>query len=152
MEKEADHIKSSALKYSWYMRGGVSYTDYLNMSNMEREAIAKIVDDNLETTKNTKLPFFWYPYRFIFLLFLFSLEDELRSSRTSLSLSSYFYGYLFLTSFLTLSLEEYTCRFEAMVVLFSTTIGKRHAMPVILCHLYPRQSPSLWHCLLPVAL
>lgn len=40
------------------MRGGVSYTDYLNMSNMEREAIAKIVDDNLETTKNTKLPFF----------------------------------------------------------------------------------------------
>ena len=100
------------------MRGGVTYTDYLNMSSMERQAIAKIVEDNLETTKQTKLPFFWYPYRFIFLLFLFSLEDELRSSRTSLSLSSYFYGYLFLTSFLTLSLEEYTCRFEAMVVLF----------------------------------
>lgn len=58
MEKEADFIKSSALKYSWYMRGGVTYTDILNMSGKEREVIAKIVEDNLETTKKTQLPFF----------------------------------------------------------------------------------------------
>lgn len=58
MEKEADFIKSSALKYSWYMRGGVTYTDILNMSSKEREVISKIIEDNLETTKKTQLPFF----------------------------------------------------------------------------------------------
>lgn len=40
------------------MRGGVSYTDYLNMSAKERETISKIVEDNLETTKKSNLPFF----------------------------------------------------------------------------------------------
>lgn len=43
---------------SWYMRGGASYEDILNMSISEREAITKIIEDNLETTKNSKLPFF----------------------------------------------------------------------------------------------
>lgn len=58
MEEEADYIKSSALRYSWYMRGGVSYTDILNMSSREREVISKIIEDNLETTKKSQLPFF----------------------------------------------------------------------------------------------
>lgn len=40
------------------MRGGATYEDVLNMSNAERELISKLVDDNLETTKKTQLPFF----------------------------------------------------------------------------------------------
>lgn len=43
---------------SWYMRGGVTYADILNMSEIEREAINKIIEDNLETTKKSQLPFF----------------------------------------------------------------------------------------------
>ena len=43
---------------SWYMRGGVSYEDILNMSYAEKESISKIIEENLETTKNSKLPFF----------------------------------------------------------------------------------------------
>ena len=43
---------------SWYMRGGASYEDILNMSNDERNAITAIIESNLETTKNTKMPFF----------------------------------------------------------------------------------------------
>lgn len=43
---------------SWYMRGGVSYVDILNMSMTERETINKIITDNLETTKTSKMPFF----------------------------------------------------------------------------------------------
>ena len=58
MEQETNTIKSGALKMSWYMRGGVSYEDVLNMSTTERQAITKLIEDNLETTKNTKLPFF----------------------------------------------------------------------------------------------
>lgn len=58
MEKEVNSIKNESLKLTWYMRGGVSYTEIMNMSHNERAMIGKIVEDNLETTKNTKLPFF----------------------------------------------------------------------------------------------
>ena len=43
---------------SWYMRGGASYEDILNMSEVERKEITKIIDENLETTKKSQLPFF----------------------------------------------------------------------------------------------
>jgi hypothetical protein len=58
MENEIKEIKNTALKFSWYMRGGVSYEDVLNMSDDERIMIGKIIDDNLETTKKSQLPFF----------------------------------------------------------------------------------------------
>ena len=58
MENEANEIKSSALKLSWYMRGGVSYEDILNMSTYERTQLNEIVKSNLETTKKSNLPFF----------------------------------------------------------------------------------------------
>lgn len=43
---------------AWYMRGGISYTDLLNMGNAERDYVNKLIEENLETTKTTKLPFF----------------------------------------------------------------------------------------------
>ena len=43
---------------AWYMRGGASYEDILNMSVTERKAINKLVEDHLETTKKTQMPFF----------------------------------------------------------------------------------------------
>jgi hypothetical protein len=58
MEKECTEIKKSALTLTWYMRGGVQYTDVLNMSHEERVMINKLVESNLETTKKTQLPFF----------------------------------------------------------------------------------------------
>ena len=58
MEHECNEIKSSTLKMAWYMRGAVTYTDILNMSINERKTINKIIDDNLETTKKSGLPFF----------------------------------------------------------------------------------------------
>lgn len=58
MEKECTEIKKSALTLTWYMRGGVQYTDVLNMSYEERVMINKLVESNLETTKKTQLPFF----------------------------------------------------------------------------------------------
>lgn len=56
--KEAQAIKSNALKMCWYMRGGVTYLDILNMSSDEINQINAIIEDNLETTKKSKLPFF----------------------------------------------------------------------------------------------
>ena len=40
------------------MRGGATYEDILNMSSEERKAISDIVENNLEVTKKTNLPFF----------------------------------------------------------------------------------------------
>jgi len=58
MEVECAAIKKNALSLSWYMRGGVSYEDILNMSASERGQINEIITSNLETTKSSKLPFF----------------------------------------------------------------------------------------------
>jgi hypothetical protein len=58
MEREGNDIKKNALKFSWYMRGGASYQDILNMSPQERTAIGEIIEDNLEITKKSQLPFF----------------------------------------------------------------------------------------------
>lgn len=46
------------MNLSWFMRGGVSYTDVLNMSNIERKKLNEIVESHLEITKKTELPFF----------------------------------------------------------------------------------------------
>ena len=43
---------------SWYMRGGASYEDVMQMSFVERRMINELIKENLETTKNSKLPFF----------------------------------------------------------------------------------------------
>lgn len=43
---------------AWYMRGGITYNDILNLSTKEREFINEIIDNNLEVTKKTQIPFF----------------------------------------------------------------------------------------------
>lgn len=58
MEEECASIKKNALSMSWYMRGGVTYEDILNMSTTERDEIRNIIDSNLEVTKKSQIPFF----------------------------------------------------------------------------------------------
>lgn len=56
--KEIDQIKANCFRLSWYMRGGATYNDVMNMSSVEREMINKLIDENLETCKKSGLPFF----------------------------------------------------------------------------------------------
>jgi hypothetical protein len=58
MEKECAQIKKDSLTMSWYMRGGATYNDILNMSMEERIGINKLIENNLETTKKSQMPFF----------------------------------------------------------------------------------------------
>lgn len=58
MESETAAIKQNAIKMAWYMRGGVSYEDVLNMSTDERNSISKLIEENLDTTKKSGMPFF----------------------------------------------------------------------------------------------
>ena len=58
MDKEANDIRQEALKMAWYMRGGLTYDQALQLSSSEREIIGGLIKDNLETTKKSGLPFF----------------------------------------------------------------------------------------------
>jgi hypothetical protein len=40
------------------MRGSISFNEAMMLSSSEREAIAAIINDNLETAKKSGLPFF----------------------------------------------------------------------------------------------
>jgi hypothetical protein len=58
MEKESNSIRQEALQLSWYMRGGLSYDQALQLSVGERQLINELIKGNLETTKKSGLPFF----------------------------------------------------------------------------------------------
>lgn len=58
MEKEAGVIREEALKMSWFMRGGLSYEQALQLSSSERTAVGNLIKENLETTKKSGLNFF----------------------------------------------------------------------------------------------
>jgi len=57
-EKEVKSIKKNILEMCWHMRGGLTYTEGMNMSVTERQIIAKMVEDHMETTKKSGLPYF----------------------------------------------------------------------------------------------
>ena len=57
-ELESKAIKDELFRICWYMRGGVTYSESLMLGREEREVISKIIEKNLETTKESGLPFF----------------------------------------------------------------------------------------------
>jgi hypothetical protein len=57
-DKDVKALKQEVLRMCWYMRGGISYAEIMDMGNSEREIIAEIIKSNLDTTKETRLPFF----------------------------------------------------------------------------------------------
>ena len=58
MENEAKQIKEQSLKLAWYMRGGITYEQVLQLSSAERTMISELAKENMETTKKSGLPFF----------------------------------------------------------------------------------------------
>ena len=58
MESKQKEIKHELMKICWYMRGGLTYSEASALSPTEREIIATLVKDNLETTKKSGQPFF----------------------------------------------------------------------------------------------
>ena len=58
LDKESEKIKEELIKMCWFMRGGITLDDAFYMSVQERNIIAKIIKENIETTKKSGLPFF----------------------------------------------------------------------------------------------
>jgi len=57
-DKDAKALKEELLRVVWFMRGGVSYNEAHLMTYEERELVSKLIKSNLETTKESGLPFF----------------------------------------------------------------------------------------------
>ena len=58
MEDETKALRHDLLKVCWFMRCGVTYSEAAAMSPTERQIVAQLVKENMETTKKTGQPFF----------------------------------------------------------------------------------------------
>ena len=57
-ENLTKQIKYNTYKLAWYMRGSFSYEDMMcNISVEDKEIINTIINENLDTTAKTQLPF-----------------------------------------------------------------------------------------------
>ena len=58
MDQEVKKIRANNLRLAWYMRGGITYDQVMQLGYQERQLISDLAKDNIETTKKTKLPWF----------------------------------------------------------------------------------------------
>jgi hypothetical protein len=57
-ENESKNLKLELFKVCWFMRGGVTWQEALNLSPEERTVVSQLVKENMDTTKKTGQPFF----------------------------------------------------------------------------------------------
>ena len=58
LERQSKALREEALRLCWYMRGGISFDDAMSLSYTDKQTIGEIINDNLETSKKTGMPFF----------------------------------------------------------------------------------------------
>ena len=57
-EKDTKAIKEELYKICWYMRGSISISEVYSLTVEDREIIRALIEENLETTKKSGMPFF----------------------------------------------------------------------------------------------
>jgi len=57
-ENNTRAIKEDLMKICWFMRGSISYSECHMMTHDEKIIVGKLIEKNLQTTKDTGLPFF----------------------------------------------------------------------------------------------
>lgn len=58
LDRESKALKKEIYRLAWFMRGSLTVEQAFGMDVMDREIISELVKDNLETTKESGLPFF----------------------------------------------------------------------------------------------
>jgi len=58
MENESKALKKELYKIAWYMRGSVTLEQAFMLDYSDRLVLGEIIKENLETTKESGLPFF----------------------------------------------------------------------------------------------
>ena len=57
LDDEISKFKEDLFRISWYMRGGVTVNDLLHIYSFEdRDMIYEIINDNIKTTQDTRMP------------------------------------------------------------------------------------------------
>ena len=57
-DKESKALRKSIFKLAWYMRGGMTIEEAFTLGFADRDILTKIIEENLETAKETGMPFF----------------------------------------------------------------------------------------------
>lgn len=57
-DKQSKALKKNILKMCWYMRGSISIEEMYQLSFDDRNTINKVIEDNLDITKESGFPFF----------------------------------------------------------------------------------------------
>jgi hypothetical protein len=58
MEQESKALRAELFSFCWYMRGGLTYSEAMELSSEERQLIAKLIKENMEVTNKSGMPFF----------------------------------------------------------------------------------------------
>jgi len=58
LDSVCKNLKLELMKICWFMRGGMSWQEALNLSPDERTIVSQLVKENMETTKKSGQPFF----------------------------------------------------------------------------------------------
>jgi hypothetical protein len=57
-DNQTKNLKLETMKVCWFMRGGITWQEALNLSPEERGVVSQLVKENMDTTKKTGQPFF----------------------------------------------------------------------------------------------
>lgn len=57
-DKESKALRKDIFKLAWYMRGGMTVEEAFTLGYLDRKIINSIIEENLETAKETGMPFF----------------------------------------------------------------------------------------------
>ena len=57
-DKDAKAFKKKILELCWWMRGGITYTELMQLPINDISLINEIIKSNMEATKKSGLPFF----------------------------------------------------------------------------------------------
>lgn len=58
MESDTKALKKIIFQMCWHMRGGISLDEMFQLSSNDRDIITTIIDDHIEVTNETRLPYF----------------------------------------------------------------------------------------------
>lgn len=58
LDKESKALREELYKLAWFMRGSISIEQAFMMDFQDREIVSELIKNNLETTKESGLPFF----------------------------------------------------------------------------------------------
>lgn len=58
LDDESKALKKELYKLAWFMRGALSFEEAYSLDVADREILGDIIKENLETTKESQLPFF----------------------------------------------------------------------------------------------